>query len=191
MNHFILLLVVAIFVTTGCAKRGSQAEPEKTQLEIREFQTRTFEIHNHHLVMKSIIHVLQDDGYMVKNASQDLGLVVATKEVGFGQEHWATSSRYDSRPKIHLAGFGFGVGFGVQNRFPLSRDSAHPTHQLIETTVNVSEFGDKVRVRASFQAKVFDNHERVVRVQHITDETFYQNFFAKVSKGIFLQEQNI
>jgi hypothetical protein len=62
---------------------------------------------------------------------------------------------------------------------------------VIEVTVNVSEFGNKVRVRASFQSKVFDNKEAVMQVKPIEDETFYQEFFAKVDKGIFLQQQNI
>src|SRR5262249_15832863 len=143
-------------------------------------------------VMKTILNVLQDDGYMVKTASAELGFLSAIKEVGFGQAHWATS---DASPRVLLASHvGFGVGFGLRHRFPQMRDRRDerwPTHELIEVTVNVSEFGDKVRVRASFLAKVFDNSESVVRVQHITNEQFYQDFFAKVDKGIFIQQQSI
>ena len=33
------------------------------------------------MVMKSLLNVLQDDGFIVKNASVDLGLISATKEI--------------------------------------------------------------------------------------------------------------
>ena len=35
----------------------------------------------HKLVMKAMLNVLQDDGYVVKNAVVDLGLITATKEI--------------------------------------------------------------------------------------------------------------
>lgn len=178
----------SLFLATGCAQRQHSETTEKTQLEIREFQTRTFDISDHHLVMKSILNVLQDDGYMVKNASAELGILSATKEVGFGQDHWARS---DTPRAVLTSRVGFGFGVGMRNRFPATRDVSRPTHQLIEATVNVSEFDDKVRVRASFQAKLYDNHESVVRVQQIQNEQFYQDFFVKVDKGIFIQQQNI
>lgn len=173
-------------------------EPEKTQLEIREFQTRTFEVNDYSGVMKSILNVLQDDGFMVKNVSADLGFLSATKDVGLNNR-WA--SRFDE-PEYRLANddgfdFGFsigrGMGLGVKKRFPSDRrpQRAYPTHECIEATVNVSQFGDKVRVRASFQSKIFDNNEAIMRVQPIQDEQFYQDFFLKVDKGIFIEQQHI
>jgi len=170
----------------SCAHQTPEA-PEPTQLEIREFQTRTFEVNDYAGVMKSVLDVLQDDGYMVKNVSSDLGFLSAVKEVGFNRPYWASRA---SEPRIRLAGnVGFGVGFGLGSRF--GQERRYAAHQAIEATINVSRFGEKVRVRASFQSKVFDNTESVMSVRQIVDEEFYQTFFAKVDKGIFIQREAI
>ena len=63
--------------------------------------------------------------------------------------------------------------------------------KVIEATVNVTAFGDKTRVRVSFQEKVLDNLGAVMEARAIDDEKFYQDFFAKVDKGIFLQKEKI
>ena len=62
---------------------------------------------------------------------------------------------------------------------------------MMEVTVNVSEFGPQCRIRANFQVKVLDNHGDVVSVEQIQDEEFYQNFFAKVDKGIFIGKEKL
>jgi hypothetical protein len=152
----------------GCHPSGEAQKPEKTQLEIREFQTRTFDVQDQRLVMKSILNVLQDDGYIVKNVALDLGFLTANKEIDIEEARdrfWAQFSR--------------------------GREARWPKHELIEATINVSEFGTKTRIRANFQFKVFDNTGAVVVIRPIIEEEFYQEFFTKVSKGIFIQEQNI
>lgn len=188
MFRFIPFILCGVFMV-GCVHQTQPETPEKTQLEIREFQTRTFEVNDHTRVMKSVLNVLQDEGFMVKNVDRELGFLSAVKDEGI---------RGRQEPTFALAsdfgvGFSLGRGMGVRSRFPNGRRAQppRPTHQTIEATVNVSQFGEKVRVRASFQGKVFDNHEAVLRVEQIDDETFYQNFFAKVDKGIFLEHQDI
>ena len=189
---YLLCLVLA----ASCAPTRAP-EPEKTQLEIRECQTRTFEVSDHSAVMKSVLDVLQDDGYMVKNASSDLGFLSATKDIGLNNPHWASNSNDSQFELASDSGFDFGFSIGrsvgVRQRFGMDRRArpSRPTHQCIEATVNVSQFGDKVRVRASFQSKLFDNNEAVMRVEQIADDQFYQDFFSKVDKGIFLFQQHI
>ncbi len=141
--------------------------------------------------MKSILDVLQDDGYMVKNVDANLGFLSAVKETecyGINQPRFEHMSEFD-------VGFGLsmgGGGFGMNQRFPPSRRApARPAHECIEATVNVSQFGESVRVRASFQQKIYDTNESVIRIHKITDPEFYQNFFIKVDKGIFIQTQSI
>lgn len=191
-----LLSIICIALVASCA-HNEAPEPEPTQLEIREFQTRTFEVNDHSGVMKSILDVLQDDGYMVKNVSADLGFLSAVKEVGFNQPYWASRPPRPDKD-ITLAsnmdvGFGFstggGMGVGMSQR--MGRERRFATHQSIEATVNVTKFGQKVRVRASFQSKVYDNYDSVMNVKQIVDEEFYQSFFAKVDKGLFIQSQSI
>jgi hypothetical protein len=161
------LFLPFLLLVASCAPQKPEPPP-KTQLEIREFQTRTFSTNNTRLVMKSMLNVLQDEGYIVKNVALDLGFLTATKEEDI---------------ENHRATFWLGIAEG--------RDARWEKHKITEATCNVTEFGTGTRVRVNFQQKILDNHGSVAQIKQVTDEQFYQDFFAKVDKGIFIQEQNI
>ena len=55
----------------------------------------------------------------------------------------------------------------------------------------MSEFGSKTRVRMNFQTKTMDNYGCPKDVKSIKDPKYYQEFFDKVNKSIFLQEQGV
>lgn len=189
-KYIVALLLLG--VASSCVPHEASLRPEKTQLEVREFQTRTFDIQDSKVVLKSVLNVLQDDGYMVKSAASDLGFLAATKDIGIHMPESHTMSGEIDFSVFRMSKIGrFGVKRKRLHRHS-RREQTMPSHQLIEATVNVSEFGEKkVRVRANFQSKVYDTGEAVIGVKPISDEIFYQEFFAKVDKGIFLQQQNI
>ena len=148
----------------GCAT----VVPQKTQLQIREFQTRSFETSDTKMVMKTMVNVLQDEGYMLKNANIDLGILSASKELNVedrGEAFWSA--------------------------FWAGANARWKKNSTIECTANVSDFGTQTKVRVSFQVKVFDNKGAVMDVRQIEDESFYQDFFAKVDKGIFIQKEKL
>lgn len=158
-----LLFVLAL----SCAPTAS-VEPPKTQLQIREFQTRTFDVDNELMVMKAVASVLLDEGFIIKDAETDLGIISATKEVDIesGGEKFLSI-----------------LFFGANARWA--------KNSVIESTVNVSKFGKQVKVRVIFQVKSMNNMGEVMAVQQVDDEKYYQDFFAKVDKGIFLQKEEI
>jgi hypothetical protein len=160
---FILILVLLSF---GCAT--TEVAPEKTQLQIREFQTRTYDTNDSKMVMKAMLHVLQDDSYIVKNANAELGFLNATKEIDIENKGEAF----------------FAVFFAGAN-------ARWKKNSIWDLTANVQEFGEQCRVRVNFQIKVLDNHGNVLTVTPIQEEGVYQNFFAKVDKGIFIQKENL
>ncbi len=77
MHTFLLSLF--ILLCTACSS-SKPKESVKTQLEIRQFQTRMFEKVDIKKVMKSVLNVLQDEGFIVKNVALDLGFLTAAKE---------------------------------------------------------------------------------------------------------------
>jgi hypothetical protein len=158
-----LLFVLAL----SCAPTAP-VEPPKTQLQIREFQTRTFDVDNELMVMKAVASVLLDEGFIIKDAETDLGIISATKEVDIesGGEKFLSI-----------------LFFGANARWA--------KNSVIESTVNVSKFGKQVKVRVIFQVKSMNNMGEVMVVQQVDDEKYYQDFFAKVDKGIFLQKEEI
>ncbi len=131
-------------------------------------QTREFDTSNFKLAMKSVLNVLQDENFIVKNVAMDLGFLTATKEKDIedsNAQFWGKFQRDDS--------------------------VRWPKNEITEATVNVSEFGSKIRIRVNFQNKIMDNKGAVVSVHQVTDATYYQDFFAKIDKGIFIQNQDL
>ena len=62
---------------------------------------------------------------------------------------------------------------------------------MVEATVNVSEAGEEARLRVSFQVKILDGGSRVKEVRSVDDPRFYQDFFAKVDKELFLVREKL
>ncbi len=167
MRRDLALLVLAALVVPGCATTGGGA-PKQTQLQIREFQTRVFETRDTKMVMKAVLNVLQDEGFIVKEASAELGFLTATREVDVEDKGKAFMSR---------------LFFG--------KDARWDKNSIVEVTANVSEYQDKTRVRVNFQLKTMNNMGAVSKIQPMGDEAYYQEFFAKVDKGVFIEKEKI
>ena len=162
---WILSLILSMSIL-GCATTG--VTPQKTQLQIREFQTRSYETNDAKMVMKAMLNVLQDDGFIVKNAVLDLGLLSAEKSVDI-----------ENKGEAFLAAFFLGV------------NAEWKKASIIECTANVSEYGKQTRVRVNFQVKVLNNKGGIIKIEQIDDEKYYQDFFSKVDKGVFIQKEKI
>ena len=61
----------------------------------------------------------------------------------------------------------------------------------VETTANVTEYGKSMRVRVNFKRKLLNIYGNAQFIDDINDENYYQDFFSKVDKAIFLQKQKI
>jgi hypothetical protein len=179
-----LLLLAAVACAAGCA---AGVQPPKTQLEVREFQTRTFDTPDHKLVMKAMLNVLQDDGYVVKNAVVDLGLITAEKEIDVAPGRSGSGGLFGGVGGTVI--FGGGPG-GVIFGGPHSPPTYNKT-EVRDFTGNVSEFGNQTKVRVSFQRKLLDNRGDVVEVEAIDDPEFYLDFFSRMDKSLFLQKEQL
>jgi len=166
MKYFVILPIIMFLLLPGCS--FNTPKPEKTQLEIREFQTRSYDTKDTKMVMKSMLNVLQDDGFIVKNANVELGLLTATKEVDVEDK---TNSFFAS------------LFSGSDARW--NKDS------IVESSANISDYGNQTRVRINFQLKLLNNKSEVVEVKQIEDSKYYQEFFSKVDKGIFIQKEKL
>jgi hypothetical protein len=164
--HRILAVAIALIIPTGCMLQPPR--PARTQLEVRQIQTRTYQNRNMKQVMKAVINTLQDDGFIIRNADKELGFVTAAKDVEVG---------------------GFGGPFSVQ-----LFGGAEPRYDraaTFEASINISEFGDETKVRAVFQRRVVDNFGAPSSVQSIQDPRFYQEFFMKIDKSLFIEREGL
>lgn len=163
---FSAALLVLTLCTASCV--APVPRPQLSALEIRESQTRRYETRDTRMVMKALLNVLQDEGFMTKNAVSDLGLITAVKET-------------DMQSNMDI--FSQAIIYG--------RDARWPKNSILEATANVTERDRETMVRVNFQRKVLDNFGATMSIDQIQDPRFYQDFFFKVDKGIFLQKERI
>jgi len=165
------LALVASMILVGCAAQAPVVQ--KTQLEIREFQTRTYDTNDFKMVMKSAMNVLQDDGYIIQQANLDLGLLTARKDI-------------DTTNKT--AEFLSGLSAALDGR---QNNSRYEKSTVVDASVNISSFGKSVRVRANFTKKKLNNRNETMSVEQVGDQKFYQTFYSKVDKGIFIGKEGL
>jgi hypothetical protein len=165
----------SVVVLGGCMMRPPPRP--KSVMEIRQIQTRLFETKDSRAVQKAVFDVLQDDDYIVKNADMDFGLITAVKERSLNSGRGVS------------AGFGFGL---PGSPFALSSNQqVWPAAEIYEVTVNVTPERDRTKVRLNVQRRVTNNINGVVESQLLEDPKFYQDFFARVDKGLYLQREGL
>lgn len=145
--------------------------PQKTQLEKRQIQTRSYDSNDKAMVMKAMLNVLQDEGFIVDNANPLLGFISGSKE-------------FDINDK----------SIDIQKEFGTSKCSLNWSGvrvAVIEATANVTEYGKEIKVRITFKRKLLNVYGNAQAIDEIDDENYYQDFFAKIDKAIFLQKQKI
>ena len=158
-------LGVGAVSASAAASQVQEKGPAKSQLEIRSLQTRTYDTHDSKMVMRTMLNVLQDEGFIVKEANAEMGFLTASKEM-------------DVQTKEAVF---WGTFFG----------GTWEKGAVVEATANVSEFGKQTKVRVNFQKKIYDSVGKVTKADQIQDPEFYQEFFAKVDKGMFLQKEKL
>jgi hypothetical protein len=74
------ILPLLVLVLAGCAAATPpDVTGPGTQLEIRQIQTREYDTLDKQMTMRSVIATLQDLGFTIDQADQDLGAVTATR----------------------------------------------------------------------------------------------------------------
>ena len=140
----------------------------KSQLEMRQMQTREYDTTDTKLALKAMLNVLQDDNFIVEQVNESMGFFKATKTM-------------DTEDKS-------GKFWGT---FWSGSDAKWVKNSVIDCTANVTTFGKKMRVRVNFQLKELNNQGAIENVRVVDNPEFYQTFFSKVSKGMFLEKEKV
>lgn len=170
----ILLILFVFCLALPVSAKKRQAETiitPMTQLEKRQFQTRTYESNDKPLVMKAMLNVLQDEGFIVYNANPLLGFIYGVKDFDTSDPNIDISKEFGlSKSRLNMNGIKVAT---------------------IETTANITEYGKSMRVRVNFKRKLLNVYGNAQFIDDVNDESYYQEFFSKVDKAIFLQKQKI
>jgi len=168
-NIIKLVIFIAIFVIWGCASTPTPPpNPELTQLEVRQLQTREYKS-TPAIVMKAVIAALQDEGFIISSSNPELGLVTAAME----------QIAEDTATKSHQA-FWYGKGMGT-----------YQTTKRWEASATIGKHSEGVRVRINIVAKALTNTGGIAWSQPVYAADIYQTIFSKVDKAIFLEKEKI
>lgn len=197
MKTFLFSVFALTFLISGCVvidkQRTTPPQQQQTQLQKRQYQQREFDSADVKQVMKAVLSVLQDDGFIVKNAVVDLGFLSAIKETQISGGS-SSSSRTSSASSDDFWESIFRA-MGRGNSRSTSRTNTEPVRyekfKNVEATIYVEEFGKKIRIRASFTGKILDDRGDPLQVYEVDDMKFYQEFFLKIDKGLFIQRQKL
>ena len=164
MQRVTFAISLCLCVVPAC----QQPAMPMSQLQIREIQTRTYDIKDPKRALKAILNVLQDDGFIPRQADLELGFIHASKEVDVsnGSEvFWA--------------------------KFWNGRNARWQRNSIVKCAANVTEIKDGMKLRLNFQVKVLNNKGEVLRVEAVHDPHFYQQFFQRVDKGVFYEKEGV
>jgi len=143
-----------------------------TSLEDRQLQTRIFETHDEKTLLTASAAVLQDLGYTIEESEVSCGVIVCTRDRDVTETGEVVGS-------IALA-----VCLGV----PVPWDAK----QHVEASLVTKPVDDKrVSVRITFQHVVWNNQNQISKREQINDPEIYQEFFARLSKSVFLTAHEV
>jgi hypothetical protein len=89
MRRFVLLVPLALW---GCQtdSREQVLATSRSQVELRSVQTRAFDTTDKNLTVRTVIATLQDLGFVIDKADEDLGTISATKLSGYAMRMTVT-----------------------------------------------------------------------------------------------------
>ena len=174
----------AALTAVTLAMIGCQTIPEdalrlsESSLEIREVQSRTYEVPSEKDILNASVSVLQDMEYNIEEIEKPLGILTASKTADA-----SSSSEMAALVMLDIfCALGGGGGCGATA-------SASDSQKIMLTLVvlpSLAREGSFV-TRITLQRVVWDTQGRVKIQQQIDDALVYQEIFDKLSKSIFLE----
>jgi hypothetical protein len=174
-------LLVVVLTATGCI--STQNSPDAAALpptELRAIQTRTYALRDQQAMMKVVLDVLQDDGFIIDYAHTEMGILHGTKTItGTGDLLFNVTSDF----------------------FPgAAGPRANGAAAKIDATANLTQLQNATKVRISLQrintylSGYFGYNSAPnfnTQAGPIVDAKIYQEFFAKLDRGLFLHNQGL
>ncbi len=158
----LILITVSLFLIS-CAHQNPSLDVDHSALELRQFQKKAFNSNNEIEVMKTAISTLQDLGFTVKNANSDLGIINAEMQIS------------DSS------------AFSQYMQSWIFEETTIASVKHLDATLNIEKIQDNVIIRASFVTKALNKVGGIIRSEPILDPKFYQDFFNRIDKSLFLK----
>jgi hypothetical protein len=212
INSWIAVLLVASLLT-GCATSGNLRSSDVSSLELRGWQTRTYDSSDNARAYKVLENVLQDEHYVIENSDAGAGLLSARRVMKLEDTDMKPADRVwvkvaigvtivavvallvwvFSKGNVHGCGWA-SSSISVADPSPgmaVAGDSQAPERLVqLSCTLNVTPWGTAgSEVRASFERAIIDSRGAMTRVEPVNEAEYYREFFSKVDKAFFLDQQ--
>ena len=178
MHRAIPVTLALLLGACASAQPSALSRLPQSPLELRQTQSRTFESADARLVLKAALSVLQDEGYVIREANAELGLVTAVME-------WRSSQ--ENRSLRVLKWVAALPTYGASLLVP----SGKTEFSAVEANVNVTQEASRSRVRISLVSKVTAKNGAVKSVRPIDDPLAYQALLARLDKAVYLQKEGL
>lgn len=176
-----LPIAILCAVLAGCAEKipaeALRWTPET--MGLRQLQTRRFDTNEEKKLLSASAAVLQDLGFTMDESESGVGLIVASKNRSARETGKMVGS-------ILLGVVTAATGSPVL----LPWDEKQEIRVSLVTRPH-GEDSVNTLVRVTFQRVVWNNQEKVSKLEQLTDARMYQEFFEKLSKSVFLEGHRI
>jgi hypothetical protein len=164
----IILIAFFLLSLASCVHKSPSLDINHSAVELRQFQKREFTSDKEIIVMKAVVGALQDLGFTIKNANSELGIINSEMQLS------------DSS------------SFSQYMQSWIFEETTISSVKHWDSTINVDKISDKtVIVRASFVAKALNKVGGIIKSEPILDPKFYQDFFIRIDKALFLKQNNL
>lgn len=173
----LLLVCVLVLFVSGCAKTSLEmVKLESTSLQDRQLQSKNYDTTNEEKILTASVSTLQDMGFNIDEINRDFGVVTSSKV-------------RDAREVGQQVGLFFLALLGGAG----AMDLADHTQIIRATIVTTPKEGIKSQIAIRMTVmRVIKNHKGMVtKVETIKDKEIYTQFFDKLSKSVFLEEQKL
>ena len=171
MKKILAILLIMCCALPAVAKKRQNEEiiTPLTQLEKRQFQTKSYPAQDNIVAMKSVLNVLQDEGFIVYNVNSLLGYIYGVKDFDISDPNVDISKEFGlTKSRLNYNGVKVAT---------------------LEVSVNVTQFGEQTRIRTNFKRKLFNEYGNAQMIDDIDEAEYYSDFYKKVDDAIVLQKQ--
>lgn len=167
-----LSVSLLFLILTGCVNVPVDTFHSRG-VAVKNMQTRTFNVESSKIIILSCVSVLQDMGYLIEETNYNLGVVKGTKEAEAVQASQVT--------------------LNVASAILLGQINAIDDEQKITASVVIYDSDNKGEyyVRALFAQEVFKTNGFKSKSIAIEDKDIYSLFFQKLSKSVFLENNEL
>lgn len=190
-------VLLTLFLAFNGVSVAFAANAKKTQLELRQIQTRYYDTTDKMLAYRAVFATLQDGGFIVSGFEDQLGCITANRDYKAKHTNRGKVAGYSMLIAYYTAcaalTYGAAAGYIIDPSIKLTNE-LKPKYVRVYSNVLIEPYGKKMRVRISFVKKVYVNADgysymkpAISFIQVIDDAAVYQEFFSELDKSLFLE----